>query len=65
MKKEDALSADFLKQFKTGEELYSFLSQIQKRGVEQLLEGELDAHLGYEKHQQRPDDNARNGHSTH
>lgn len=64
MKKEDALSAEFLKQFKTGEELYSFLAQIQKRGVEQILEGELDAHLGYEKHQQRPDDNARNGHST-
>ena len=64
MKKEDALSSEFLKQFKTGEELYSFLSQIQKRGVEQILEGELDAHLGYEKHQPRPDDNARNGHSS-
>jgi putative transposase len=63
MKKEDALSEEFLKQFKTGEELYSFLSQIQKRGVEQILEGELDAHLGYEKHQDSKGDNARNGHS--
>ena len=63
MKKEDALSEEFLKQFKTGEELYSFLSQIQKRGVEQILEGELDAHLGYEKHQESIGENTRNGHS--
>lgn len=63
MKKEDVLSEEFLKQFKTGEELYSFLAQIQKRGVEQILEGELDSHLGYDKHQPSPGDNARNGHS--
>jgi transposase-like protein len=47
MKKEDLLSEEFLKQFKTGEELYSFLGQLQKRGVEAILEGELDNHLGY------------------
>ena len=63
MKKEDVLSEEFLKQFKTGEELYSFLSQIQKRGVEQILEGELDSHLGYDKHQPSAGDNSRNGHS--
>ncbi len=63
MKKEDVLSEEFLKQFKTGEELYSFLSQIQKRGVEQILEGELDSHLGYDKHQTSISANARNGHS--
>ena len=63
MKKEDVLSEEFLKQFKTGEELYSFLAQIQKRGVEQILEGELDGHLGYDKHQPSPADNARNGYS--
>jgi putative transposase len=63
MKKEDVLSEEFLKQFKTGEELYSFLAQIQKRGVEQILEGELDSHLGYAKHQPSEGDNARNGHS--
>lgn len=63
MKKEDVLSEEFLKQFKTGEELYSFLSQIQKRGVEQILEGELDSHLGYDKHQTSTSANARNGHS--
>ena len=64
MKKEDALSEEFLKQFKTGEELYSFLSQIQKRGVEQILEGELGAHLGYEKHPNSPGENARNDYSN-
>jgi len=63
MKKEDVLSEEFLKQFKTGEELYSFLSQIQKRGVEQILEGELDSHLGYDKHGPSGGENARNGHS--
>ncbi len=63
MKKEDVLSEEFLKQFKTGEELYSFLAQIQKRGVEQILEGELDSHLGYDKHQSTASDNTRNGHS--
>lgn len=64
MKKEDLLSKDFLKQFKTGEELYSFLGQIQKRGVEAILEGELDAHLGYDKHGESEGVNARNGHSS-
>jgi len=64
MKKEDLLNSDFLKQFKTGEELNEFLSQIQKRGLEQLLEGELDAHLGYDKHQTSEVTNSRNGHST-
>lgn len=63
MKKEDVLSEEFLKQFKTGEELYSFLAQIQKRGVEQILEGELDSHLGYDKHQTSAGENTRNGHS--
>lgn len=64
MKKEDLLSSDFLKQFKTGKELNDFINEIQKRGVEQLLEGELDAHLGYDKHQSSENDNFRNGHST-
>lgn len=63
MKKEDLLNSDFLKQFKTGEELNDFLSQIQKRGLEQLLEGEMDAHLGYDKHQSSENTNSRNGHS--
>lgn len=64
MKKEELLNSDFFKQFNSGQELNDFLSQIQKRGLEQLLEGELDAHLGYEKHQASEDGNYRNGHSS-
>jgi len=64
MEKEDFLKSDFFKQFSSGEELNDFLSQIQKRGIEQLLEGELDAHLGYEKHQSSESNNYRNGHSS-
>lgn len=63
MKKEELLNSDFLKQFKTGDELNSFLKDLQKRGVEQLLEGELDAHLGYDKHQDSKNTNSRNGYS--
>lgn len=62
MRKEDLLSNEFLKQFKNAGELDSFLSELQKRGVEQLLEGEMDAHLGYGKHQVSDAENARNGH---
>jgi len=64
MKKDELLNSDFFKQFKTGEELNEFLNQIQKRGIEQLLEGELDAHLGYDKHQVSDNNNYRNGHTT-
>ena len=64
MKKEEVLNADFLKQFKSGAELSDFLSQLQKRGIEQMLEGEMDAHLGYEKHQKTDETNARNGYQN-
>ena len=64
MKKEEFLNDDFLKQFKTGDELNSFLKTIQKRGIEKILEGELDAHLDYEKHQASANTNSRNGYST-
>lgn len=64
MEKEDLLSSEFLKQFKNGDELNSFLHELQKRGVEQLLEGEMDAHLGYEKSEKSENPNYRNGHST-
>ena len=63
MKKEELLSDDFLKQFKTGEELQDFLHEIQKRGIQQLLEGELDNHLGYHKNETSPSSNFRNGYS--
>lgn len=61
MKKEELFNDEFLKQFKTGDELTSFLKQLQKRGIEKMLEGELDGHLGYLKHKQGTTTNARNG----
>ncbi len=64
MKKEDLLNEDFLKQFKDSEEFGSFMDQLYKRGVEKMLEGELDAHLGYSKHASNPSTNARNGYSS-
>lgn len=64
MEMKDKLNADFLSQFKTGEELMTFADSIRKRALEQMLEGELDAHLGYEKHQTSESENARNGHGT-
>lgn len=63
MKKEDLLNDDFLKQFKSGDELNSFLKEIQKRGIEKMLEGELDGHLGYNKNEKSDNQNARNGYS--
>lgn len=61
MKTEDFVSEEFLKQFKTGEQLNNFLAGIQKRAIEKMLEGELDDHLGYDKHQQSQSANSRNG----
>ena len=63
MKTDDLLNSDFLKQFKSGDELNKFIKELEKRGIEQLLEGEMDAHLGYEKHQKSDNENSRNGHT--
>lgn len=64
MKPEDLLNEDFLKQFKNGTELTSFLEQLHKGGIEKILEGELDAHLDYSKHQKSKSSNQRNGYTT-
>ena len=63
MQAEDFLNDNFLKQFKDGKEFMSFMDQMYKRGVEKMLEGELDAHLGYAKHdkQSKATTNSRNG----
>lgn len=62
MDKSELLNSEFLKQFKDGDELKEFLHELQKRGIEQLLEGEMDAHLGYQKYEQSDNPNNRNGH---
>lgn len=45
-KKKRLLANDFLSQFTSYEELDSFLKQLPNRGIEKLLEGELNHHLG-------------------
>ena len=42
MNKDEIITDDFLKQFKTGDELNDFMSSIYKRGVESILQGELE-----------------------
>ena len=65
MTKEELLQSDFLKQFKNSEDFGSFVSELYKRGIETMLEGEITAQLGYPKNASRPDkSNARNGLTT-
>lgn len=64
MKKEELLNdQEFFKSFKSGEDLTDFFKEMHKRAVEQMLEGELDSHLGYEKHNKSGTSNSRNGYS--
>lgn len=62
MDKEELLDKAFLKQFKNSKDFGSFMDELYKRGIESMLEGEMEAHLGYSKHQARTNkENARNG----
>lgn len=47
----------------TEEDMAEAMKFIRKSFYEKALSGEMDAHLGYEKHDTRPSDNARNGHA--
>ena len=60
------LPADFFKQFKSKEQFQEFFQEMFKEGVQQMLQGELDEHLGYERHspEGRNSGNSRNGSST-
>lgn len=62
MNKKDVLNDDFLKQFKNPKDFTSFMENLYKRGVETMLQGEMEAHLGYSKSKTRPGTaNARKG----
>ncbi len=62
MNKDELLNSDFLKQFKDSKDFGNFMDDLYKRGVETMLEGELEAYLGYSKNEPRTDQsNARNG----
>ncbi len=45
----DFLSKEFLSQFKTQEDVEAFMSELHVKVYEQMLQGEMDSHLGYEK----------------
>ena len=45
---------EILNQFSTGKELNDFLKALQKRGIEKMLEGEFNDHLGYDKQPEKP-----------
>ena len=44
------LPKDFFKKFKSKEEFQDFFQNLFKQGVQEMLQGELDEHLGYDKH---------------
>lgn len=46
----EMLSKEFLSQFKTEEDVSQFLKDLHSQVLEQMLQGEMDAHLGYDKH---------------
>jgi len=62
----EMLTPEFLKQFKNSKDLNEFIDQLFVKGMEQMLEGELDGHLGYAKHSPEGinSGNSRNGKTT-
>lgn len=62
-KSQNLLPKDFFKQFKNKEEFHSFFNDLFKQGVEEMLQAELDEHLGYPKYAKEGDNsgNSRNG----
>jgi transposase-like protein len=62
-KSQNLLPKDFFKQFKNKEEFHSFFNSLFKQGVEEMLQAELDEHLGYQKYAKEGNNsgNSRNG----
>jgi transposase-like protein len=63
MDKKKELLEELIKEIKTKEEFDAIKDQLFKRGIESLLNAELTAHLGYDKHEKATErrSNARNG----
>ena len=59
----EVLSKEFLSQFKTEEDVSNFMKQLHAQVLEQMLEGEMDSHLGYERNSSEGinSGNSRNG----
>ena len=54
---------DFFKQFRSKESFQEYFNSLFKQGIEEMLKGELDEHLGYSKHTKEGYNtgNSRNG----
>jgi putative transposase len=62
-KPEDLVPKGFFKQFKSKESFQNYFNSLFKQGIEEMLQGELDEHLGYSKHDKEGYNtgNSRNG----
>lgn len=62
----ELLNKEFLSQFKSQEDVSQFMKDLHTKVYEHLLENEMDAHLGYEKHSKAGNGtgNSRNGKYT-
>lgn len=60
---DEMLSKEFLSRFKTEQDVSHFLKDLHSQVLKQMLQGEMDSHLGYEKHSQMGNNtgNSRNG----
>lgn len=58
--KNETLS-DIMQHYESPEQFAEFFASLKKAVIERALEGELDYHLGYNKHQRRIEGNSRNG----
>ena len=60
---QELLTKEFLRQFRTEDDVSRFQSDLHAQVLEQMLEGEMDSHLGYEKHSTAGNNtgNSRNG----
>ena len=63
-KKLEAFAREAAKSIKTEKDLNAFSQMLTKITVETALNAELDDHLGYDKHQDSPTENTRNGFSS-
>lgn len=59
----DQFPEGFFKQFKSKDSFQEFFNSIFKQGIEEMLKGEMDEHLGYSKHTKEGNNtgNSRNG----
>ena len=59
----EAFAKEAAKSFKTEKDLSDFSRMLKTVTVEAALNTELDAHLGYDKHQRHTSNHSRNGYS--